>query len=72
MGIFIKSMFIYIHVCRRITMIFDRINRRKGWHISYAFLEKICCRDYNKPVKIPGVIQGDQVKNIPIVKLAIE
>ena len=59
MGIFLFSIFIIIHVCRRITVMFDRINKRKQLHTEYAFLEKICCRDYSEPVKIPYIIQGD-------------
>ena len=58
--VFIYSIFVIFHACRRIRLIFDRISKRKGLHTNYAFLEKICCRDYNEPVKIPHVIQGDK------------
>ena len=40
-------------------MMFHRINKRKDFHIDYAFLEKLCCRDYSERVKIPDIIQGD-------------
>ena len=38
---------------------FDRINKKKAMCADYPLLEKICCRDYNDPIKAPDDNEGN-------------
>ena len=53
----------YCYSCRRIKLMFDQMEKRKGMYETYVLLGKICCRQYNDPVKPPDAIEGKHINS---------
>ena len=62
MYVFIYRLYSY----RRIKLMFDQIKRNKGRHV---FLEKICCRDYNEPVRAPDITEGSYINTTDVPRV---
>ena len=43
---------------------FDQMEKTKGLYETYVLLGKICCRQYNDPVKLPDIIEGKHINPI--------